>query len=623
MASRSLAQTAADTPIVGELPRGFGLSVESLVVLSREPTLAQTLKVLGSEHDVITIGAEADLDEALLGRHTGVAILDAAATTTPIQQLTERLRAQFPDLVLIVAGRAEHQSALATQITGGTVYRFLHKPVSEQRVKLFVEAAWRRHTAEVSDLLATTGAHALPRRGFSRAALVATSALLGLLITIGAWQLTRKPPSPPANPASPVAAAAVTPQPASQLESHIDQLLSAAEAELSAQHLDEAQKLIEEARSLKPDHVRVAFLSARLAKERERAVLTQARRAASSGQIEQAIAVLDGASRDGQRSTLVAEARQQLEQRKTGERVSDLLARAADRMGTGQLIGPAQDSARFYVEAARSLAPENAAVREAQGQLSERVVSQAREALAAGDTAEAQKWIDAAPDAGVSGDTVAALVRDAQQAQTMAKTDALARLAQLFNQRLTQGRVLDPSGDSAKFYLTQLTQADAANPSTVLARQALANRSMEEARAAVRRQDFTDARRWLSEAHDSGADEAGTSAVEHDLAAAQEAARRASEPVDAGTLQRTHYSAPTFPVSARVRGVSGWVEVEFLVNTDGTVSDVAVTAAEPAGVFEQAATEAIRKWRYRAVIRDGGPVAQRARLRMKFALEDR
>src|SRR6201999_2987600 len=94
------------------------------------------------------------------------------------------------------------------------------------------------------------------------------------------------------------------------LEQVIDRLLSAAEAQLLAQHLDAAQKLTDQARAVKPEHVRVAFLLAQIGKERERATLAQARQAASSGNIEQALSVLDGATRDGQHSTLVTEARQ-------------------------------------------------------------------------------------------------------------------------------------------------------------------------------------------------------------------------------------------------------------------------------------------------------------------------
>jgi TonB family protein len=610
---------------VAEPPRGWKLGVESLVVLTQEAALAATLKVLGSEHDIITITAEADLDEALLGRHTGVAILDAAATSNPIEQLTARLRAQFPDLVLIVAGRTGDQSALARQITLGTVYRFLHKPVSEQRVTLFVEAAWRRHTeeqAETSDLRATAGAHAVPRHRISPGTLVAGGALLGVLIALGAWLLLRKPETLTARPAPAAVPGSAGPARDAQVQSQIDKLLSAAEEQLAAQHLEEAQKLIEGARVLKPDHIRVAFLSARLAKERERAVLTQARKAASSGKLEQAIAVLDGASQTDQRSTLVAEARQQFEHQKLNERVADYLAKAADRLQGGQVIEPAEDSARFFIESARTLAPDNPGVHRAEGELADRVAAEARSALAAGNSAQAQHWIEAAADSGVSSDVVAALSHDAQQLQVAAKADALARLAQLFNQRMTQGDVVDPPADSAKFYLRQLMQSDAANPSTLLARTALANRSLDEARGALHHQDFTGARRWLAEAHEAGAADASTASVEREVAAAQDAARRASEPVGAGTLHQTHYSAPKFPVSARERGISGWVEMEFVVKPDGSVSEVLITAAEPSGIFEQAAIDAVRKWRYQPVVREGAPVQQRARLRMKFALEN-
>ena len=58
-----------------------------------------------------------------------------------------------------------------------------------------------------------------------------------------------------------------------------------------------------------------------------------------------------------------------------------------------------------------------------------------------------------------------------------------------------------------------------------------------------------------------------------------------------------------------------------VVKSDGSVSDVIITGAEPVGLFEQAAVDAVRKWRYKPVQRDGHAVDQRARLRMKFALD--
>ena len=656
----------AGTPIVSDAPRERVPTGESLVVLTRDAALARTLKDLGAEHTVVVAKAESDLAVELLARQTGVAIIDAAAASTPVERLTEKLKSQFPDLVLIVAGRLDHQSALAAQITAGTVYRFLHKPVSEQRVKLFVDAAWRRHGEEVSgvaDPMGTTGTLPDERGPLPRNALLVGGVALAALVAAGGWFITRDPSAIPDSTSHVAAAPAARdeqfetlltradrafesgalvapaganaadlykqalhrdssdPRATAGIEKVIDKLLSAAEAQLAAQHLEEAQKLTEQARTVKPDHVRVAFLAARIGKERERWVLSHARQAASSGNLEEAIAVLDGAAPEGKPSTLVAEARQELEQKKLDDRVSDYLAKAADRLSRGQLVEPAQDNARFFIESARAVAPDETEVRQAERQLDDRLVAEARKALAAGNAETAQHWIDVAADSGVSQDEISDLTREAQRVQTSAKADAMARLALLFNERLTQGRVLDPPGDCAKFYLNQLVQSDATHPSTVLARQALANRTVDEAKAAVRRQDFTGARRWLAEAHDAGSDAASISAVETDMTAALDNTKRAAEVVNAGNLVLAHYTPPTFPVTAREQGVSGWVDVQFVVRSDGLVSDVIITGAEPAGIFEQAAVDAVKKWRYNPAQRDGHAIDQRARLRMKFALD--
>jgi len=155
----------------------------------------------------------------------------------------------------------------------------------------------------------------------------------------------------------------------------------------------------------------------------------------------------------------------------------------------------------------------------------------------------------------------------------------------------------------------------------VLARQALASRTLDEAKAAAHRQDYTGAKRWLAETRDAGTDEASITAVEHDMATAQESARHANEVVSAANLVLAKYVPPTFPEAARRSGMSGWVDIQLLVKPDGSVSDVIIMGAEPAGVFEQAAVDAVRKWRYKPVERDGHAIDQRARLRMKFALD--
>ena len=641
-----------------------------LIVLSRDEALIRTLKMLGSEYDVFSVSAESDFATHLLGQSTGVAILDASAVASPIERLTERLRAQFPELVLIVAGSVDDQSALATQITNGTVYRFLHKPVSDQRVRLFVDAAWRRHGEEHAsgDAGAGTALPARERPGAGANMLVLGGAATAAVALLGGWLLLHRsddhPPrvsapsvadtplsteprdavledqlaradkalaggalvSPPGANAADLYAQAARRNPhdsraTNGIEKVIDRLLSAAEAQLLAQHLDEAQKLTDEARAIKPEHVRVAFLLAQIGKERERATLAQARQAASSGNIEQALSVLDGAARDGQHSTLVTEARQELEQKKLDERVHDYVSRANDRMRTGDLVEPAQDNAQFYIDSARALAPNDAEVKQTQRQFLDRLVSEAHKALLAGNADQGEHWIQVASDAGVNADDIAALTQEAERVRTAAKADALAQLGLLFNQRLAQGKVLEPASDSAKFYLGQLVQSAPTHPSTLAAHQAFAQRTLDEARSAVRGQDYAGAQRWLAEAHDAGVDAGSINAVNNDIKAAQDAAKRASEVVLATALELTHYVPPEFPASARQRAMSGWVDVQFMVLKDGSVSDIAVVGADPAGQFEQSAMDAVRKWKYHPVLQDGQPINQRARVRVRFALE--
>ena len=135
-----------------------------LFALTQDADLVATLrKVSADVHDVLTLGAEIDLAGALMTHHAGVAVLDCAALTTAVAALSGRLQQQFPELVLVVAGTADEQSQLSQHITDGTVHRFLHRPFSDQRVRLFVEAAWRRQ----AELRAAPMA-AAPARGAGR-----------------------------------------------------------------------------------------------------------------------------------------------------------------------------------------------------------------------------------------------------------------------------------------------------------------------------------------------------------------------------------------------------------------------------------------------------------------------
>jgi TonB family protein len=648
------------------------LPPESLVVLTHDYELLQTLRAVATEHEISTVGAEADLAAHLLDDHAGVAVLDTAAVTTPIAQLADRLKTQFPDLVLVVAGHASEQSQLANQITRGTVYRFLHKPVSEQRVRLFVNAAWRRHGVEHAEIIEATASNlrkpmwAPPKPtkktvqwvGIGAAAAVALGAIVWLAIRNTAPESATSAASagtPGANARSSEAefesllaradaalrAGALTAPPAENavdlyrealkrksddqrpiigIERVLDRLLTSAEKAFVDKRLDEAQRLTDIARSIEPEHPRVAFLTTYIGQERERMVLQQARQAAASGKVGDAINLLDRASITGG-TAQVAEARNELAQRqKVDDRVNDFLKRASDRIKRNALIEPAQDNARYYIESARAIAPGDSNVRTAQKQLTDKIVAQARSAISAGNPDEAEKWIKAADDSGVGRDEITSLTRETQRVRIAVRAESMARLSQSFNQRLAQGRLVEPANDSAKYYLTQLSLAEANHPSTVLARQALGTKLLEEARSSVTRQDFAAARRWMSEAREIGVDESGTASIEREIANAQSNAQRQYDVVTASALTRVRYSAPEYPEAASEKGTEGFVDIIFTVHSDGSVGDVTVAGAEPAGVFEQAAMSSVRKWRYQPVVRDGRAVDQRARVRIKFAM---
>lgn len=501
---------------------------QRLVVLAYDPTLVAAVRAVApAEHEVIFIGAETDLAGHLMAGGAGVVLLDTAAAVSAIDQLTRDLKAQFPDVVLIVAGGAAEQSALAAQVASGDVYRFLHKPASEQRIRLFIDAAWRRRgTTEGSaatGVVAKLGTAGAARRLPLGALIGAAVAIMGAA-GLGGWLLGQhgapKPLAPPAS-AQPRAALRQAPTDAvlsqllaragealahgdwllppggsaaelyrQALERHpgdvqalagldkvVDQVLSAAEQDLLAQHLEEAEHLTAAARAIAPNSVRVTFLATQVARERERA---QAR---------------------------------------------------------------AQAQRQHSDESTRQ----------------QQLIAAARAALSDADLAEAARLIGVAADAGVARDAIDKLNRDLQDAQLVARMKEAPAAA-----------------------------AEAAAPSPQLPAAA----APQESRSAPQETPAT------------SADDASAHHV-----------------VMAGTLERLRYTAPEYPLTARANETSGWVDLAFDVEPDGSVAHIAVLGADPKEVFDRAAVAAVRKWRYRPAERDGHAVEQRAQLRIRFTLQ--
>jgi TonB family protein len=71
--------------------------------------------------------------------------------------------------------------------------------------------------------------------------------------------------------------------------------------------------------------------------------------------------------------------------------------------------------------------------------------------------------------------------------------------------------------------------------------------------------------------------------------------------VSAGGLQ--------YPSQAAANHVEGWVLVSYDVTEDGTVANARVVESEPPGLFDAAALQAVRGWRFNAGVARGKIVA--------------
>src|ERR1041384_6108535 len=135
-----LPQSQLEPPILATAPAPIAIAA-----LTQDRALIGLLRsTIDPTHELILVTSEEELTPHLNGRRVSAALLDSMFIEGDLAAMAERLRATWPDLVLVVVGTAEEQSKVAAQITSGVVYRFLPRPVSAPRGGLFVAVALRR-----------------------------------------------------------------------------------------------------------------------------------------------------------------------------------------------------------------------------------------------------------------------------------------------------------------------------------------------------------------------------------------------------------------------------------------------------------------------------------------------
>lgn len=373
--------------------------------------------------------------------------------------------------------------------------------------------------------------------------------------------------------------------------------------------LDEAAQTLANLKSAAPADARVAAGEQRL-------YGAQIAKAIADGNLDRAAALVHQAQ---QSSSIPAEQlarwRADVTHRQDDAKVQHLAGLVDDRIRDGHLDDP-QDSARSYLLELQTAAPGNAATQRAAHALLGAYLHKARDAALAKNNAEQQRWLDAARRAGLTPAEVLEFEKDVAAARQKAAQADSERLLQAARERLRDARLTDPAQDSAAYYLTQLQSSDPGNAALADAGRALAAKLIERARAAVLAgkpadADLALAKRW-------GADPRELAAVQQLQPPPPQAALDPA--MLAANLKRVRSAPPDYPPTALAQHVTGSVMLEFTVNVRGETRDIHVLESLPTGVFDQAAINAVKHWRYAPMLVDGAAVEVPVKTRMRFEL---
>ncbi len=242
------------------------------------------------------------------------------------------------------------------------------------------------------------------------------------------------------------------------------------------------------------------------------------------------------------------------------------------------------------------------------------------------------------------------------------ETDA-ANWMKLVDTRLSQDKLVEPRNDSAAYYLSQARGAGA-SPTAVQAQSLELNKRLTALlHSDIDQRRFADGERLIADARSAGVPAAAVAALQHDLilargaqvAAAPEVAQnvdpravqtqviqQAAAALDGGqparaeaqlkpagadaplvseaSLTRVKGIELDYPGDALRKNIEGWVELSFVVTTEGKVAKIAVLNSSPAGIFDAAAAKALSRARYKPMLQDGKPLMVASKLRIAFRL---
>ncbi len=262
---------------------------------------------------------------------------------------------------------------------------------------------------------------------------------------------------------------------------------------------------------------------------------------------------------------------------------------ASQAYNENRLYAPAENNAVEYYLALRDKVPGDAGASSALTDLLPMTVIAIEQSVSRDDFTEAQRLSalleKADPQHPALGrlktsiSTQQATAAQRAEQQKLTAEQEAKRLADLEKQRLEDQKKQQETA-AKQLAAQQASQTQQTNDRRVAEQRAAEQRAAEQ-RAAEQR--ATEQRA------------AEQPAAQPRTATAAAPARAASE------LRALSTPPPRFPTDALRNGQSGEVQVEFTVDTDGSVTAARVISARPARVFDREALSAVKRWRFQPV----------------------
>ena len=654
----------------------------SIYMLSNDAALAEAIQqAAGDQYPTHALGSWRELLEMVTEGRSRIVLLDAAALPQGVEVSLAELRHANAHLVIVLAAERDLAHQYMGLVSERRVHRLLIKPAAVGNTRLLLESAVGLYLHLRGELPEVTGpsSRGLRQRGAAETRWrggwpvvlgLGAAALLGGA-TAMVWQGNLDPPAWLAGAVAELRNAVGAEAPGAAAEERsagaahampepsgdpaepdgapLEALFARAEQALLDDDIDTATVALEAIGRAHPDSPRRRFLEAQLTRSRDaareappvgfsgadRAVVPDADPVVSAAMREPRSADSPGdlavAAQDSERITTALRGTPTADE--TSEPLADpadaaaaaelsrLLTLAQTRLGERRLIEPAGDSARDYLEQAtrhRPFAPQLPALRD---ELAGALAGEARLLLALDDLEQAAEFADTAFALGLDVETQTLLDMDLAAAREAAAAAQYPQWLVLLRDRTRQGALLAPRNDSALDYLTRL-EANAPDLNGLAAartelHEALATRAAEDTAAG----NWPQAEAAIQALGTTGAGAARVDALATALDMARTQAAYLAMPAAPGEMRLVDAGSTRYPEAAHRAAIEGWVDVEFIVGRDGVPRDATVTAAEPAGLFEDAAIASVLQSRYAPFeAADGRIFERRVELRVRFGL---